>query len=279
MKMPNEEYQVFELIKLAQNAVLNIERPLNSIIYISTGSVDISNFAKERVMLYNGTQHLLSQGMTFQIRAREETALLICQFDITQHFTRTEIKQLIENSEQVNHSISGIPIHLQTFWSLIYLYIDGNIDMSDISQLLENQLFILLKKTYSLNELGAFFGSILGQDLQFTQFVKDNCLNVKSVEELAKQANYSTSGFIKKFQRCFNASPYNWIVKFKAKRIMQDIHYSQMSFSEIADKYSFGSCSYFYTFCKKHYNSTPLDLRKGRKYCKKENNDPERVII
>jgi AraC-like DNA-binding protein len=90
----------------------------------------------------------------------------------------------------------------------------------------------------------------------------NNYLNINNIQELAELANYSTSGFIKKFQRCFNEAPYGWIQKQKAKQIAIDIKQGAKSLQEIAGDYKFSSYQHFSSFCKKQFGFPPTELYK-----------------
>lgn len=88
----------------------------------------------------------------------------------------------------------------------------------------------------------------------------DNYLKVNNVQELAAMANYSTSGFIKKFQKYFDDSPYHWIQKQKAKQIYMEISRKVKSLQEIATEYNFSSYQHFASFCKIHFGLPPTEI-------------------
>jgi AraC-like DNA-binding protein len=92
------------------------------------------------------------------------------------------------------------------------------------------------------------------------KIVMNNYYNAKNVKDLAKYANYSTSGFIKKFQKCFNDSPYEWMQKQKAKKISVEIIRGIKSLQEIASEYNFSSYQHFSVFCKAQLGSTPTEI-------------------
>ena len=81
-------------------------------------------------------------------------------------------------------------------------------------------------------------------------------------------ANYSTSGFIKKFTRSFNESPYKWISHYKANRILYEINAERKPLKEIYTAYKFSSMPHFISFCKKQYGLTPGKIRKDKKQIK-----------
>jgi AraC-like DNA-binding protein len=108
--------------------------------------------------------------------------------------------------------------------------------------------------------LAQFLHFIVSENVQFKEFVINNYRNVKNVQELAALANYSTSGFIKKFQKCFNDSPYGWMQKQRAKQILIEIKQGVKSLQEIAVEYKFSSYQHFSNFCKKQLGFPPTKI-------------------
>jgi AraC-like DNA-binding protein len=186
------------------------------------------------------------------------------------YFTETSMADLLalphKNTAVTTLLLKG---RLPEFIRLLAGYLLDQVQLEPLYEALKQELFLLLKLYYTKDELACFFRPVLSKDLLFSDFVLKNCLKVNSVEALATLAHYSTSGFIKKFRRYFNESPYKWILHYKAKRILQDIQISRKPLKEIAEQYGFSSQSYFYSFCKKHYGKSPSELRKnGRKSLK-----------
>ncbi len=147
-----------------------------------------------------------------------------------------------------------------SFFSLMEEYIHSKIMDNKLSKLKVQELIHLLFKTCSDEELTCLFSPVTGKDLQFKKFIINNYSGVKSVKELAELANYSTSGFIKKFQQNFNESPYRWMQNQKSKMILADIKSKSIPLKEIAMKYDFYSYPHFCKFCKTHFGYTPSEI-------------------
>jgi AraC-like DNA-binding protein len=120
-----------------------------------------------------------------------------------------------------------------------------------------NELFLLFFVYYTKEELTHFLSKLSSKDFQFKRFVMGNYLSIKNVGELAEKANYSISGFIKKFHSNFGESPYQWIQKQKAKQIYVDINDRKKTLKEIASDYNFSSYQHFAKFCKTYLGSPP----------------------
>jgi AraC-like DNA-binding protein len=151
------------------------------------------------------------------------------------------------------------------YLALLDLYLEENIYSPYFFELKRQELFFLLSFYYSKSELTQFLHCILSRDLHFKKIVVSNYLNAGNVQELAKLANYSTSGFIKKFQKCFNNSPYKWMQEKKAKQILIEISQGTKSLQEIASEYKFSSYQHFSVFCKSQWGAPPTTLLKKNK--------------
>ena len=264
---------IFRYIELDNGICRKLYEASDSFVYILNGNITVSYERNRRRNLATGETLLITKDTFIQFEIIDKAVLIFLKLEnIVRHFSQTSIKSLIEISEGEEWNILKARGHFHEFWRLIFLYLKDGIDMNGIDQLIEDQLFMLIKEYYSMKEISVFLHTLLDENILFADLVKNNCLRVNSISELAQLANYSSSGFIKKFQKCFNEAPYQWITKFKAKRIMQDICFTQDYFCEISDRYGFTSQSYFYTFCKKHYGLTPTELRKQGKIRTKHSN-------
>lgn len=126
------------------------------------------------------------------------------------------------------------------------------------------ELFYLLRAYHTKGDLLEFFYPLLSNDMTFSDFVIRNHFKVKTVNELAERANYSLSGFQKRFKRVFGTSAYNWMKEEKLKAIFHEINNTDATFKEISSKYGFSSPSHFNDFCKSNFGHTPGILRKNK---------------
>lgn len=143
-------------------------------------------------------------------------------------------------------------------------YIKEGIFSENLFEYKIKELFYLLQQYYTKSELFDFFYFYLTNDLGFSNMVKAYSNKAKTVQELADRANYSLSGFHKRFKRVFGISAYQWMTEQKSKNILHEIISTTKSLKEISDEYGFSSPSHFNDFCKSHYQKTPGAIRKKR---------------
>ena len=108
-----------------------------------------------------------------------------------------------------------------------------------------------------------FFSPILNKTVNFKDFVIANYQKVKTVEDLSVLFGCSLRSFNRKFKEHFDDSPYNWILKQRAKHIKAQLLTPDIEFSEIIKEFKFSSASHFSTYCKKQFGITPREIRKS----------------
>jgi len=207
---------------------------------------------------------LLSATPPYQITVQEDVHFLICMFHVDIFpFDREMLNSLLPfyKRDEGDHIVIKTNEVVNAFMMVMDEYIERRLEGDLLFDIKRQELFLLLFTTYSKNELAAFFYPLIGEGLQFKEFVISNYIKAKNVQQLAQMANYSTSGFIKKFIKYFNESPYQWMLRHKAKIILDEICSSQTTLKEIAFKYNFSTYQYFVDFCKMQFGAAPSKLR------------------
>lgn len=155
---------------------------------------------------------------------------------------------------------------LNSFLELLIQYRENNyLDyMLYVSK--RDELFYLLKKIYTKEELGNFFYLLVNHSSEFEKQVAANYTKVKNVKELADLLGYGINSFRNKFKETFGMPAYQWLQNEKAKRILKRIISNDDDFKSIIDDFDFSSHSHFYKFCKMQYGFAPEELRKKVKH-------------
>jgi len=258
--------------KIWENLILpkdyQVERKMSSgpvIFFVITGSVRVRINRAEIHSVFSHEMFMTQTDSLYEIALLEQTHLLVCDVPMEAWFAEQKwIEELVPENGDVSDGFFKLTIKklIIRFLSLMELYIREGIQSAHFYDLKRKELFFLLFSCYQKQHLNRFMNCVLSKDVQFKKFVVSNYLAVKNVQELAKLANYSTSGFIKKFQKCFKDSPYNWMQKQKAKQISIEINQGIKSLQEIANEYKFSSYQHFSVFCKAKLGATPTTFFK-----------------
>lgn len=231
------------------------------IAFVMEGSLSVTLKGCYNKIARKGEGFLVPPGMPYRGEALEDLRLVKCMFNMnTLLVAGCPIDQLLLLCKEVKYDFNLLTIspRLQEYLNLMDGYIvDNALDTRSFYNHKKEELFYLLFTRYPLQEIASFLYPIIGEDLGFREFVFGNCLKVKTLDELASLAHYSTSGFVKKFRRHFGESPYKWILRYKAGCIRGDILSRNFSLQEISHKYNFSSYPVFVEFCKTQLGDIP----------------------
>lgn len=125
------------------------------------------------------------------------------------------------------------------------------------------ELCMILRAGYTVKEASAFFAPVMSRDHSFTDFVMENYLRVSTVGELVAMSPYSLSAFKRHFHKSFGGeSPYGWMMRQKAARILHLLKDSRLSIKEISTGSGFRTLPQFTAFCSRNLGAPPGALRR-----------------
>ena len=240
------------------------------IIFVVTGSVGLKINGEKLHSVFSHEMFLTQFDNRYEITFLEPTHLIICHVPMEAWYAEQKwLDGLVADDKNIiaTDGFFKLPVNkvVTRFLSLLELYLKEGVLSVDFYDIKRQELFFLLFFFYKKHELALFLQGLLSKDIQFKKFVINNFLNVRNVQDLAKLANYSTSGFIKKFQKCFNDSPYKWMQQQRAKHISNEINRGVKSLQEIANDYKFSSYQHFSVFCKTQLGAPPTTIsEKGK---------------
>lgn len=243
---------------------------LSKLCFVKYGKINISIGGNEKKEVNKEDIFLLPPNTDFYAEVVEDAYIITLQFHVQVNLCeRYSMTQLFPYyKEQVGQDFYTLKFTpaISRYLDLLDLCLSDGIHCMNFYEIKKQELFMLFRAYYPKEELALFFHPILSkEDLFFRNFVLERSLLAKNVNELAKMANYSTSGFIKKFTRCFNEAPHRWLTQYKADKILYAIKNEDKSLKEISSEYNFSSMSHFVNFCKKQFGETPGKMRKEGK--------------
>jgi AraC-like DNA-binding protein len=178
---------------------------------------------------------------------------------------RFSLQKLTEGRalEEYSREPAFLPVNerMESFIRSMLVYVDDGLKCYYFFDAKISELFFNFRAYYPKEDLLRFFRSVLHEDSQFANYVIAQSAHVKTVKELARQVNYSPSGFDKKFRKMFHVSARQWLKQEQARRIFHEIH-SDKPLKQISTDYGFSSPSRFNDFCKDHFGAPPGRLRK-----------------
>jgi len=256
--------RIWESVFLAKDYCF--ERQLSNepvIFFIVSGSMNLKINNAEEFSIFSNEMFMAQFDNSYEITTLEQTHLLICYTPIESWYTEQKwIDEIVLEKNDKNNNFFKLPLKniLIHYLFLMKIYLEEKIHSLSFYELKRQELFFLLNIYYQKQELSQFLKCISSNDMQFKKFVVANYLKAGNVQNLAKLANYSTSGFIKKFEKSFKESPYKWMQKQKAKQIYFEIYRGIKPLKEIANEYNFSSYQHFSVFCKSQLGAPPTIL-------------------
>ena len=143
----------------------------------------------------------------------------------------------------------------------LLFYLDVGLLCRHMHILKQQEIMLVLRGFYTKPELASFFSGTSGIGRKFEDFVLENYRKVKSVKEFAGLCCVSERSFNRKFQECFNQSPYQWMQERKAEIIREKVCDPDIAFREIAMEFGFCSPAHLTCYCKRLFGLTPTELR------------------
>ena len=263
-----EEFnKVFTLMEIPEGHTVE-RRFLNTtfLVILLQGDIEIRYEIDKYFTPQLGYMFLLPKNKQITTFARKATTLLLCSFTndlkLYSRFSIQQLSHFISESTCQNPYCLKLDIRLQSFFSLLVDCLKEGLGCIHYHQIKRDELFLYLRAGYTKEELALFFYPVLGQNLEFKDFVLMNIRKIFDVKNFALQANMSQSTFNRRFKETFNETAKNWLLLRKQEFVKRDVALSNLSFSEIAEKYKFSSTSYLDTFCKKYFGKTPKEIRK-----------------
>lgn len=255
---------------LQNNQRWNIESIMNKMIYVAEGECEFS-YNQYRNKIVSAKQMIvIPAGATIAVDTKKSSKIYTLRLDDIKNLCECFSLDMLlqEESEDDEHTDNLFRLEANdriiAFFEQWGVLIDDALLCKYFLKLKTKELFYLLRAFHTKDDLLKFFYPVLSNDMTFSDFVLRNHFKVKTVNELADMANYSLSGFQKRFKKVFGVSAYNWMKEEKLKSVFHEINNTPHTFKEISSKFGFSSPSHFNDFCKTNFGYTPGILRKNK---------------
>lgn len=246
----------------------------HKLFFINTGKLSLSYDNMNEVVVNNEQFFFLPSLSGLRYKAIENSKIIIIR--LTEHVKlcdRFSLEKLLLERDERSDELAFLDVNiiLQDFLKMLYGRLTDGLKCFYYFELKLTELLFLLRAYYKKEDLSRLFGSLLSADVKFSNFIYQNYSKAKTVKDLAEVANYSLSGFEKRFKKTFGVSAGAWLNKKRAMQIYHEINCSQKPFKNISSEYGFSSPAHFNDYCKCQFGDTPGGVRRiGNNLRKKE---------
>lgn len=177
--------------------------------------------------------------------------------------TREALQSYSEHWINAESAFYGLEIRPALLYCLnsIRMYLTEGQTCPQMHYIKENEVAVLLRAYYSVEELIEFFMPDIKNRDGFQQFIMKNYLKMKGVKEFVDLSGLNLSTFNRKFKMHFGTSPYQWMIKQKSKHILHALVARDKSIAEIMREFDFSDASHFNRYCKAIFGASPTELR------------------
>jgi AraC-like DNA-binding protein len=257
-----------ETIERNKRGAINIpESPQIRLFFIQKGSCSFYSAKQFDVHLENGRVVLVPPHHKCIIDVKSNIQILVIHLTVDLNFCNNfPLESLVEKGDTALSGKSAV-ICLKTnriisdYLKLLKQCVSNGINSVEFFQMKQKELLYYFGEFYNREELYVFFRPILTSDIAFSKMVYRICEKMHSVTDIAREMNYSLSGFKKRFHRVFGISAYKWLCEEKSKRLFHEITCSRQTFTQLSYDFGFSSPAHMNNFCRKMFGDTPGALR------------------
>lgn len=254
----------FKYLEFQSDEVIREDKLLrNCLLFVLEGEclIDCNRF-KDRLFLTD-TMVLLPKMAMAKIEVTAGTRLLALLFDIPMNICdKFTLQSLAGMCKELDYDFEplGIRHPLTPYLEVVTHCLINKMDCGHFHTMLQQELFFLLRGFYLKEELAFLFYPIISSELSFKDFVIENYLKAKDVNELVSLSRMSKSNFCRKFREVFGETAKQWLLKQQDLHIINKVTTSETTIVELMDEFHFESQAHFTYYCKTHFNCTPKEL-------------------
>lgn len=262
----SDHYTGFSRHTVEANEEFSIKQQnLNYLLFVLDGTLEIRSNEFDYRIYKDNTMVAFSRNSAISGKAITKTKLMLLCFD--KHINvcdKLVLESLYTQLPMEKNDYLGLQINdaMTRVLDSMSFYLDNKLQCMHLHYMKLQEVFFVFRGFYKKEDMVKFFSPILNRTVNFKDFVIANYQKVKTVEELAELYGCSLRSFNRKFKEFFDDSPYNWILRQRAKHIKAQLLTPGIEFTQIIKEFKFSSASHFSTYCKKQFGVTPREIRK-----------------
>ena len=243
------------------------------LLFLLSGAAEIRVNGEQAAEHYSAGQMILvPMGLLIELRAEEELECLAFHFLPSIHLCARQCPEkptrdfshleMVPRTPVLTHLPFSRGVELWTKSILEYLqYSLADLRLFDVKL---QELFLLLRMNYARRVQEEFLRGFHCKRSGFSCQVFKYHLSCRNVEELAEKIRVTPAALTRMFDDEFGVSPLKWLLQQRARHVYKDLVDSNLSLTEISERYYFSSPGYLSAFCRRMFGLSPLKIRRGQ---------------
>jgi AraC-like DNA-binding protein len=248
----------------------------NQFIFILEGNL-IVNSSEALGEFVNGNEFFFLPSLSnLSMESLSPCHFVTFAFDnLVNHCERSYVRELYPICEREEYRFQAMDIRfpLLRFIRDLIFYLGHLANHTDYHCIKYEELLYIFRIAYSKQEMAALFYPVVGKSLDFRIFILSNYLKAKNIHALARMSGLKRKTFDRQFCEEFGETPYQWILKQKAKHIRYELSETNDQMQDIMKRYGFEIPPHFTRFCRDYFDCTPLELRRRLRQNKSQQQD------
>lgn len=242
---------------------LEIQR--STVLFLLDGEISVTcdNFS-DKSLRANEMALCPARSCTY-VRIIQSGHFISCAFTELQNLCNRlsfqNLHNFVPKNFRYDYTVLPVRPRIREYLTLLRHGLEDGLGCTHFHEMKGQELFLLLRAYYTNEELASFFFPLLGEDLDFKNWILMNYQLFLPIKDFAAMANMSVDTFKRTFKKEFGMPIHKWLTEQKAHLVCRDIMLGKHTLAEIADRYRFSSQAYLCTFCKTHLGKTPQKLR------------------
>lgn len=257
----------FKYFRLNAGENMVIGRDIIHIVYLIKGKLSVTGEEMEIYTVSENRFIVVSQTEQYTLTALEDSEFIsqdmcypyyVCE---QVNFEGTYLKHMEEIRYSYKFDSLDTREPLQTTIRSVALLIKDGVLCNHMIHVKMQEVFILYKHYYNVEELTRLFFPIFNKRMEFYIKVQAAAFRASTVKELAEMSGYGLSNFKIKFKSYFNTSPRDWMIDRKVDMLRYSLGDKTKPLKVIVDEFGFSDQSHLNNFCKRHMGGTALQVR------------------
>ena len=261
-----------EVVKMVKGKSEVADLIFHKIIFIAEGRLKLSYKDEPGYQTAKGKMLFLVAGSRCSYKAIENTTVVffriqapinLCRdFSLEDLYTRMNRKR--KDTYKPEHNNFGeldISSQIEQLMDDISQSVGSGLNCHYWLEIKVKEFFLLLKISYTQEEIYEFLYPILSNDIAFSEQIRLHWKKFQTAAELAAFLNLTSKRFTAQFTAVFGLTPYQWMLQERARSVLFEIKSTGKQFKKIALENGFSSESSFTRFCRKEFNKTPTQIR------------------